>query len=97
MPYIKSTITDATKAPEVEIPQIGLNTPTPIQITKKIESYPIKKTAEFAMSFNSSATVAPTHKPRNFYEQLVIKDSGSVVALWLWSQEDGSWHSTTLN
>lgn len=92
----KDTTTDYTRTPDYKIPEIVLNPEFVKEAETKEEILPIEKISQLLMSFSSSASIAPTHTPRNFYEQLVVKDSGSVMKLWVWTQKSKSWKSSTL-
>jgi len=95
MAYIKITNISADKIPDTIIPEVVLNVPIITQDDNKREILPITNISQLIMHFNSSASVAPTYSPRNFYEQIIIKDSGTITGLWAWSPTNG-WKSTKL-
>lgn len=44
---------------------------------------------------SGTATVAPTHKPINFWESIVLKDDGTNRRLWIYI--NGTWRQATLS
>lgn len=93
---IKKEEKDAEKQPIIPIPEVVLSQPGVRIEEKQQRSIPIGSISQLLMFQSGNASTAPTHSPRNFYEQLVIKDSGSVRKMWIWSQQDGNWRYTTL-
>lgn len=82
---------DATEKPEEKIPEVELTQPEVKVEPEPIKTIPIEKISQLIMSFTTTATTAPTHSPRSFYEQLVWKDDGTDRILWIWGQKDGVW------
>lgn len=93
---VNNTSTDPTKNPQGLIPEIVL-TQHEVKIgVEPIKSIPIEKISQLLMFQSGDASTSPTHSPRNFYEQIIIKDSGSVRKLWIWGQKDAVWRNITL-
>lgn len=86
----------ADEAPKGKIPELAITEPEEKEGEEEFPTVPIEKISRTLMFQEGNASVAPTHSPRMFYEQLVVKDSGSVRKLWVWSAKDGNWRFTTL-
>lgn len=83
--------TPSNEMPKEAIPQVELPEITKTEITKENKVFSIEKISQLIMYQSGTATVAPTHSPRNFYEQIVFKDDGSNKRLWIWSQYSKEW------
>ncbi len=94
-PIITQTNTESTQIPKESIPEVVLKQPEIKTEEQPIRIVPIEKISQLLMFQSGNASTAPTHSPRNFYEQIVIKDSGSVRKLWILVQKDGVWRNAT--
>lgn len=86
MPKSNEENKEEEKIPEVELKEIPIE-----EIKEEKPIIPIEMVSQLIMFQTGTATVAPTHKPRNFYEQIVWKDDGTNKYLWIWSQYDSNW------
>ena len=86
----------ANEAPKGKIPELDIAQPEEEEKEEEFPTVPIEKISRTLMFQEGNASTAPTHSPRMFYEQLVVKDSGSVRKLWVWSAKDANWRYTIL-
>ncbi len=78
------------------VPEVQLVQPEKEEVKKELNALPITSISQLAMFQSGDPAVAPTHSPRKFYEQFVVKSNGVSLALWIWNQYNGTWYAIGL-
>jgi len=82
----------SSETPKELIPEVILSQSQAIIQKTQPKSVAIDSLVKLLMYQTGTATVSPTHKPRNLYEQMVWKDDGTNKRLWIWSPyNNGTW------
>jgi hypothetical protein len=84
-------IEDSTQQPTQPIPGVDLLGSEKPETGIERQTINIENIEHLIMFQSGTATTAPTHSPRKFYEQIVWKDDGTDKRLWIWSPYDATW------